>query len=407
MVVWNPATKQFRFVPKTDDYYLLGFEFFHDIRDYKVVSILLPDFNNTIRAKVFTGNTNSWREVKSHYCCSARPFFLGTSRSITLNGVLYSPLWIQEQRSHVLSFNLRDEVFHVIPLPESSSTDRMKLLSWKNSLAFIGGPNYEPLREIWVMTESLLLLAPPSIGTLGRAVYTVGFWIRETGQAIDRLGSRLQGNYFFKEQLSRHRTLMNVFEKAPEVDKEAFVAPSASIIGQVQVGRGSSIWYGCVLRVELGWEGLPTIIGDNVTVGHSAVLHGCTVEDEAFVGMAATLLDGVYVEKHAMVAAGALVRQNTRIPCGEVWGGNPAKLLRKLTEDEMAFISQSAINYANLAQVHAAENAKELDSVEFEKVLRKKFGRRDEDYDTMFEVVRQTSPEATLPDNVAPPPKAA
>ncbi|KAL6222385.1 hypothetical protein ACLB2K_005777 [Fragaria x ananassa] len=269
------------------------------------------------------------------------------------------------------------------------------------------------------------------MGTLGRAVYTVGFWIRETGQAIDRLGSRLQGNYFFKEQLSRHRTLMNVFDKAPEVDKEAFVAPSASIIGQVQVGRGSSIWYGCVLRGDansisigsgtniqdnslvhvaksnLDGKVLPTIIGDNVTVGHSAVLHGCTVEDEAFVGMAATLLDGVYVEKHAMVAAGALVRQNTRIPCGEVWGGNPAKLLRKLTEDEMAFISQSAINYANLAQVHAAENAKELDSVEFEKVLRKKFGRRDEDYDTMFEVVRQTSLEATLPDNVAPPPKAA
>ena len=90
-----------------------------------------------------------------------------------------------------------------------------------------------------------------------------------------------------------------------------------------------------------------------------------------------------------------------------MWGGNPAKFLRKLTEDEMAFISQSAINYANLAQVHAAENAKELDSVEFEKVLRKKFGRRDEDYDTMFEVVRQTSPEDTLPDNVGPPPKAA
>ncbi|KAL6227141.1 hypothetical protein ACLB2K_001100 [Fragaria x ananassa] len=93
VVVWNPATKQFRFLPETDDYYLLGFEFFHDIRDYKVVSILQPDLNNTIRAKVFTGNTNSWREVKSHYCCSSR------------------------------------------------------------------GPEYEPLGEIWVMTEE------PSAGT--------------------------------------------------------------------------------------------------------------------------------------------------------------------------------------------------------------------------------------------------
>ncbi|KAM5576110.1 gamma carbonic anhydrase 1, mitochondrial-like [Rosa sericea] len=269
------------------------------------------------------------------------------------------------------------------------------------------------------------------MGTLGRAIYSVGFWIRETGQAIDRLGSRLQGNYYFKEQLSRHRTLMNVFDKAPGVDKEAFVAPSASIIGDVQVGRGSSIWYGCVLRGDansisigsgtniqdnslvhvaksnLAGKVLPTIIGDNVTVGHSAVLHGCTVEDEAFVGMAATLLDGVYVERHAMVAAGALVRQNTRIPCGEVWGGNPAKFLRKLTEDEMAFISQSALNYSNLAQVHAAENAKELDEVEFKKVLQKKFGRHDEEYDAMLEVVHQTPPEVSHPVNVVPPPKAA
>ncbi|GER27965.1 GAMMA carbonic anhydrase, partial [Striga asiatica] len=137
---------------------------------------------------------------------------------------------------------------------------------------------------------------------------------------------------------SRHRTLMNLFDKVPVVDKNAFVAPSASIVGDVYVGPNSSIWYGCVLRGDansisigsgtniqdnslvhvaksnLGGKVLPILIGDNVTVGHTAILHGCTVEDEAFVGMGATLLDGVVVEKHAMVAAGALVRQNTRIP---------------------------------------------------------------------------------------------
>lgn len=198
---------------------------------------------------------------------------------------------------------------------------------------------------------------------------------------------------------------MNVFDKKPFVHKEAFVAPSASITGYVQIGRGSSVWYGCVLRGDVNYVSigsgtniqdnslvhvaksnlagkvLPTIIGDNVTVGHSAVLHGCTVEDEAFIGMGATLLDGVYVEKHAMVAAGALVRQNTRIPCGEVWGGNPARFLRKLTGEEMAFISQSAANYSNLAQVHAAENAKSIDEIEFVKVLRKKYARKDDDYE--------------------------
>ncbi|KAL0448302.1 UNVERIFIED_CONTAM: Gamma carbonic anhydrase 1, mitochondrial [Sesamum latifolium] len=265
------------------------------------------------------------------------------------------------------------------------------------------------------------------MGSFGRAFYTVGFWIRETGQALDRLGSRLQGNYFFQEQLSRHRTLMNVFDKVPVVDKDAFVAPNASILGDVHVGRGSSIWYGCVLRGDvnsisigsgtniqdnslvhvaksnLSGKVLPILIGDNVTVGHSAVLHGCTVEDESFVGMGATLLDGVVVEKHAMVAAGALVRQNTRIPAGEVWGGNPARFLRKLTEDEIAFISQSAINYANLAQLHASENAKGFDKVEFEKVLRKKLARQDEEYDSMLGVVRQTPPELVHSDN----PKAA
>nr|BAD44607.1 unknown protein [Arabidopsis thaliana] len=264
------------------------------------------------------------------------------------------------------------------------------------------------------------------MGTLGRAFYSVGFWILETGQALDRLGCRLQGKNYFREQLSRHRTQMNVFDKAPIVDKEAFVAPSASVIGDVHIGRGSSIWYGCVLRGDVNTVSVgsgtniqdnslvhvaksnlsgkvhPTIIGDNVTIGHSAVLHGCTVEDETFIGMGATLLDGVVVEKHGMVAAGALVRQNTRIPSGEVWGGNPARFLRKLTDEEIAFISQSATNYSNLAQAHAAENAKPLNVIEFEKVLRKKHALKDEEYDSMLGIVRETPPELNLPNNILP-----
>ncbi|XP_066311789.1 gamma carbonic anhydrase 1, mitochondrial-like isoform X2 [Miscanthus floridulus] len=219
---------------------------------------------------------------------------------------------------------------------------------------------------------------------------------------------------------SRHRTIMNIFDKTPHVHKDAFVAPSASLIGDVQVGPGASIWYGCVLRGDgnniqigsgtniqdnslvhvaksnLSGKVFPTIIGNNVTVGHSAVLQGCTVEDEAFVGMGATLLDGVVVEKHGMVAAGALVRQNTRIPCGEVWGGNPAKFLRKLTDDEIAFIAESAANYSSLSKAHADENAKPLEKIEFEKVLRKKFAHQDE-YDSSIGVTREAPPELTSP----------
>lgn len=215
---------------------------------------------------------------------------------------------------------------------------------------------------------------------------------------------------------------MNVFDKTPNVDKDAFVAPSASIIGDVRVGQGSSIWYGCVLRGDtnsisvgagtniqdnslvhvaksnLSGKVLPTIVGDNVTIGHSAVLHGCTIEDEAFIGTSATLLDGAYVEKHAMVASGALVRQNTRIPSGEVWGGNPARFLRKLTEEEMALISHSALDYSNLAQVHAAENTKNLDEIEFKKVVNKKFARRDGEFDSRLSGVHDT-PELAHPEN--------
>ncbi|CAF1929978.1 unnamed protein product [Brassica oleracea var. botrytis] len=265
------------------------------------------------------------------------------------------------------------------------------------------------------------------MGTLGRAIYTVGKWIRGSGQALDRVGSLLQGSHRFEEHLSRHRTLMNVFDKSPLVDKDVFVAPSASVIGDVQIGKGSSIWYGCVLRgdvnnisvgsgtniqdnslvhvakTNLGGKVLPTTIGDNVTVaGHSAVIHGCTVEDDAFVGMGATLLDGVVVETHAMVAAGSIVKENTRIPSGEVWGGNPAKFMRKLTDEEIAYISKSAENYINLAHIHAAENSKSFDEIEVERALRKKYARKDEDYDSMLGIVRETPAELILPDNVLP-----
>lgn len=262
------------------------------------------------------------------------------------------------------------------------------------------------------------------MGTLGKVIYMAGFLIRETGQAIDRFGCRLQGNHGFQEQLSRHRTLMNIFEKAPSLHRDVFVAPSAAVMGDVKVGQGSSIWYGSVLRgdvnsimvgsgtniqdntlvhvakTNISGKVLPTIIGNKVTIGHGAVLHGCTVEDEAFVGMGATLLDGVVLEKNAMVAAGSLVRQNARIPSGEVWAGNPAKFLRKLTDEEIEFILQSALNYQNLAEMHARENAKSYDEIEAYKVLRKKLARQSDDYDSHLGVVREFPPELLVPDRV-------
>lgn len=225
----------------------------------------------------------------------------------------------------------------------------------------------------------------------GRALYSIGFWLRETGQALDRVGCRLQGNFLYKEQFYRHREIMNLYDKAPRVAEDAFVAPSAAVVGDVTLGRSSSVWYGAILRgdvhsirvgantniqdgtvVHVGkttvaGRAAPTTIGSDVTIGHSAVLHACTVEDSSFVGMGATLLDGVVVEKGAMVAAGALVSANTRVPAGQIWAGSPARFLRELSPQESAFISKSAENYANLARDHAEETSKSLLEVAQEK----------------------------------------
>eukprot|EP00245_Coleochaete_scutata_P006041 TRINITY_DN20151_c0_g1_i1.p1 TRINITY_DN20151_c0_g1~~TRINITY_DN20151_c0_g1_i1.p1 ORF type:complete len:257 (+),score=46.86 TRINITY_DN20151_c0_g1_i1:213-983(+) len=248
---------------------------------------------------------------------------------------------------------------------------------------------------------------------LGRALYSIGFWIRETGQALDRLGCTLQGKYGFKEQLSRHRTLMNLYNKAPEVPKDAFVAPNAAVIGDVKIGEKSSVWYGCVLRgdvnsikvgshtniqdgtivhvakTNISGNILPTIIGNRVTVGHNAVLHACTVEDESFVGMGSTLLDGVVVEKGAIVAAGSLVTQNTRIPSGQIWAGNPAKFLREVKPEENGFFEKSAASYAELAAAHAKECAKTFEEIEAEKALRSEFAHDDSDFESHLGLSRE------------------
>lgn len=110
-----------------------------------------------------------------------------------------------------------------------------------------------------------------------------------------------------------------------------------------------------VAKHNVGGKARPTTVGDRCTVGHGAILHACTLEDESFVGMGAVLMDGVVVQKGAMVAAGALVTPGTVVPTGQIFAGSPAKLLRPMTADEGSFIARSAENYARLASVHAEE----------------------------------------------------
>jgi len=156
---------------------------------------------------------------------------------------------------------------------------------------------------------------------------------------------------------------------APRIAPDAFVAPGAAVIGDVEIGARSSVWFGCVLRGDVNYvrigartnlqdgtvvhvasDGPATIIGDDVTVGHGAVIHACSLENGCFVGIRATVMDGAVVESGAMVAAGALVTPDKRVPAGELWAGAPARKVRELGEEEFAAYAAIAAHYVNLAR---------------------------------------------------------
>lgn len=160
----------------------------------------------------------------------------------------------------------------------------------------------------------------------------------------------------------------------PTIAASAFVAETAVVIGDVTIGEQASIWYGCVLRGDgnyirvgartnvqdgtivhvnherEGAAGTRTIIGADVTIGHMALIHACTLEDGCFIGMQACVMDGAVVESGAMVAAGALVTPGKRVKRGELWGGSPARLMRRLTEAELKYFAYTVEHYLEMAE---------------------------------------------------------
>ncbi len=155
--------------------------------------------------------------------------------------------------------------------------------------------------------------------------------------------------------------------KRPLIDPSAFIAETATVIGDVTVGARSSIWFGTVLRgdvmhvrigdetsiqdntvIHVTQERYPTSVGSRVTVGHGVILHGCTVRDLVIVGMGAVVLDQAEVGERCIVGAGALVTPGTRIPSGHLAVGAPARVKRPLTDDELAWIESSAAHYVTL-----------------------------------------------------------
>ena len=165
----------------------------------------------------------------------------------------------------------------------------------------------------------------------------------------------------------------------PKIDSSSFIASTAIVSGDVVIGKNVGIWYGCVLRGDVekirigddtniqdntiihvtranhaqnktGDEGAPTIIGKGVTIGHSAIIHACIIEDYAFIGMGSIMMDLAKVESYGMLAAGAVLTPGKIVKSGQIWAGNPAKYFRDLTEAEKNYIKISAENYMDLAR---------------------------------------------------------
>lgn len=158
---------------------------------------------------------------------------------------------------------------------------------------------------------------------------------------------------------------------APTLADGAWAAPSADLIGDVRLGRGASVWFGAVIRADntpiiVGEEsniqdgavchsdpGAPLTIGNRVTVGHQAILHGCTVGDGALIGMGARILNRAFIGARCMVGAGALVTEGKTYEPGLLIVGSPARPLRALTEQELAMLEMSAAHYAERARRYA------------------------------------------------------
>lgn len=163
-------------------------------------------------------------------------------------------------------------------------------------------------------------------------------------------------------------TLLSYRGKFPVLGARVFVAEGARIIGDVEIGAEAGIWFNCVLRgdvnhirvgartniqdgtiVHVNRRLYPCLIGADVTIGHKALIHACTLMDGCFIGMGATVMDGALVESGAMVAAGALVPPGKRVPAGEVWAGSPARRMREVTEKDRTVFAETARHYVELA----------------------------------------------------------
>lgn len=174
-------------------------------------------------------------------------------------------------------------------------------------------------------------------------------------------------------------TVLAIHGKTPKIHDSAFIAPGCRIIGDVEIGPDASIWYNCVIRADVNRivigarsnvqdgtvihcespspkhpDGFPTLIGDDVLIGHMAMVHGCVLEDKAFVGLGAIVMDGCRVSSGAMLGAGAMLTSGKVIGPRELWVGRPAKLVRELPDAAIGEMQVGVAHYVENARHHAA-----------------------------------------------------
>ena len=172
--------------------------------------------------------------------------------------------------------------------------------------------------------------------------------------------------------------MQNIFplpDKPPQIDPSAWIAPTACIIGQVTLGADCSIWFNCVLRADINQiiigtatniqdgclmhvtKDLGLSVGDRVTVGHGAILHGCKIDSDCLIGMGATLLDGCEIGDNCIIGAGALVKEGQHIPSGSLAVGNTARISRTLSDEDISTIQSYAALYVDLQARYTADGS--------------------------------------------------
>jgi len=210
---------------------------------------------------------------------------------------------------------------------------------------------------------------------MGRGVRRVGDFFHNTADALQLKPLSVKPNG------PSLRRVVNIGERRAIINQGAWIAPTANIIGSVQLGINSTVWYGAVLRGDIhaikigilshigdrsvihvsgGNQASPrgTYVGNNVIIEPGVILHACVIEDGVKIGSGSVIFDGAVVEKNAQVSSGSVVTQGKTVPSGELWAGSPAKFVRKLEDTEIQAVQETSENFFNLAKIHDAETQK-------------------------------------------------